>query len=45
MGAHGLVLHVGSHKGSGFAGCVAQVVDGLLAALDTQPDPDLPDPA
>jgi deoxyribonuclease-4 len=37
MGAHGLVLHVGSHKGSGFAGCVPQVVDALLAALDTQP--------
>jgi deoxyribonuclease-4 len=37
MGASGLVLHVGSHKGTGLAGCVPQVVDALLEALDTQP--------
>jgi deoxyribonuclease-4 len=37
IGASGLVLHVGSHKGSGMAGCVNQVVDALLVALDTQP--------
>jgi deoxyribonuclease-4 len=37
MGASGLVLHVGSHKGSGFAECVPQVVDALLGALATQP--------
>jgi deoxyribonuclease-4 len=37
MGASGLVLHVGSHKGTGLARCVPQVVDALLGALDTQP--------
>ena len=37
MGASGLVLHVGSHKGSGFAECVPQVVDALLGALEAQP--------
>ncbi|MGH9088972.1 MAG: deoxyribonuclease IV [Acidimicrobiales bacterium] len=39
MGADGLVLHLGSHKGSGFDGCVDQVVDALLAALATAADP------
>jgi deoxyribonuclease-4 len=38
MGASGLVLHVGSHKGSGMAACVPQIVDALLGALATQPD-------
>jgi deoxyribonuclease-4 len=38
MGASGLVLHVGSHKGSGLAACVPQIVDALLIALATQPD-------
>ncbi|MGH8981274.1 MAG: deoxyribonuclease IV [Acidimicrobiales bacterium] len=33
MGASGLVLHVGSHKGAGFDGCVRQVVDTLLSVL------------
>jgi deoxyribonuclease-4 len=37
MGAEGLVLHVGSHKGSGFADCLPQVVDSLLEVLATQP--------
>jgi len=37
MGASGLVLHVGSHKGAGFADCVAQVVDSLVEALAGQP--------
>jgi deoxyribonuclease-4 len=37
MGASGLVLHVGSHKGSGLAASVPQIVDALLAALETQP--------
>jgi len=37
MGASGLVLHVGSHKGSGLADCVPQVVAALLGALETQP--------
>jgi deoxyribonuclease-4 len=37
MGASGLVLHVGSHKGSGFEDCVPQVVAALHEALETQP--------
>jgi deoxyribonuclease-4 len=37
MGASGLVLHVGSHKGSGFADCLPQIVDALLEVLETQP--------
>jgi deoxyribonuclease-4 len=36
MGASGLVLHVGSHKGSGLADRVPQIVDALLGALETQ---------
>jgi len=36
MGAHGLVLHVGSHRGRGFGASVGQVVDALLAALATE---------
>jgi deoxyribonuclease-4 len=34
MGASGLVLHVGSHKGCGFGDCVSQVVDCPLEALE-----------
>jgi deoxyribonuclease-4 len=37
MGASGLVLHVGSHKGNGFSDCLPQVVDalrGVLARVD-----------
>ena len=37
MGASGLVLHVGSHKGDGFDGCLRQVVDTLLSVLDRAP--------
>jgi deoxyribonuclease-4 len=37
MGASGLVLHVGSHKGGGFGDCVSRVVDSLLEALAAQP--------
>jgi deoxyribonuclease-4 len=37
MGASGLVLHVGSHKGSGFADCVPQVVDALGNVLGRVP--------
>jgi deoxyribonuclease IV len=37
MGASGLVLHVGSHKGSGLEASVPQIADALLAALDSQP--------
>jgi deoxyribonuclease-4 len=37
MGASGLVLHVGSHKGGGFADCLPQVVDVLGDALGRVP--------
>ena len=37
MGASGLVLHVGSHKGGGLAASVSRVVDSLLEALAAQP--------
>jgi deoxyribonuclease IV len=39
MGAEGLVLHIGSHKGLGAAGCVPQVVDVLVDAMATAVDP------
>ena len=39
MGASGLVLHLGSHRGRGFGGCVDQVVGGLLGALEAATDP------
>jgi deoxyribonuclease-4 len=42
MGAAGLVLHVGSHKGSGFEQCVPRVVAALGAVLDAQPEPGCP---
>jgi len=35
MGAEGLVLHIGSHRGSGFEAALPGVVDGLLEALDS----------
>ena len=34
MGAQGLVLHVGSHRGSGLDGCLDQVASALTAVLD-----------
>ena len=34
IGASGLVLHVGSHKGSGLQTCLPQVVDALCEASD-----------
>ncbi len=34
MGAHGLVLHVGSHRGRGFEATLPQVVDLLLETLE-----------
>ena len=34
LGAAGLVLHVGSHRGAGFASCLPVVATGLRAALD-----------
>lgn len=35
MGADGLVLHIGSHKGFGFDECVPQVIGALTDALET----------
>jgi deoxyribonuclease-4 len=37
MGASGLILHVGSHRGAGFETVVSQVADALLAALEQAP--------
>jgi deoxyribonuclease-4 len=37
MGASGLVLHVGSHKGSGFAESLPQIVDALADVLGRVP--------
>jgi deoxyribonuclease-4 len=37
MGASGLILHVGSHRGKGFDACLGQVVDALRATLASQP--------
>ncbi len=34
MGASGVILHVGSHKGAGFAEVVDQIVSGFARALD-----------
>jgi deoxyribonuclease-4 len=39
MGADGLVLHVGSHRGSGLAGCMDQIVAALARALESAGDP------
>ena len=39
MGASGLVLHLGSHRGRGFEDCAPRVVDVLLGALDEARDP------
>jgi deoxyribonuclease-4 len=39
MGASGLVLHVGSHKGAGMDAVVPQVAGALLRALDEAADP------
>jgi deoxyribonuclease-4 len=35
MGAEGLVLHIGSHRGSGFEAALPAVVDALVEALDS----------
>ncbi len=35
MGAEGLVLHIGSHRGSGFDTALPGVVDALIEALDS----------
>jgi deoxyribonuclease IV len=42
IGAAGLVLHPGSHLGSGFEGCVDQVTGALVAALERAPEPGCP---
>lgn len=39
MGADGLVLHPGSHRGDGWAVGADRVVTGVLRALDAQVDP------
>src|ERR1700733_8838537 len=39
IGASGLVLHIGSHRGSGFERSLPEVVDALLQALDGTPSP------
>jgi deoxyribonuclease IV len=39
MGAAGLVLHIGSHRGQGAEQCLDQVAEALLFALDTASDP------
>jgi deoxyribonuclease-4 len=38
IGSAGLILHVGSHKGAGLAGCTRQIVDSLLDTLSSQPN-------
>ncbi len=44
LGASGLVLHIGSHRGSGFESALPKVTEALLGALDvcssTSVDPD-----
>ena len=42
MGARGLVLHVGSHRGRGFEASLPQVVDALLGTLAGQPGGECP---
>jgi deoxyribonuclease IV len=39
LAADGLVLHVGSHRGTGFEHSLPAVVDALLVALDGAPPP------
>jgi len=39
IGAHGLVLHIGSHRGRGFEASVPAVVDALIEALDSVDTP------
>jgi len=44
MGADGLVLHIGSHRGSGFDTALPGIVDGLARALDSVGSQDEPCP-
>lgn len=42
IGADGLVLHIGSHRGSGFETALPEIADALIEALDSveaSPDP------
>lgn len=39
LAADGLVLHVGSHRGTGFERSLPAVVDAILTALDSAPPP------
>ncbi len=39
IGARGLVLHLGSHRGAGFDHVLPAVVDALVRALDAAPSP------
>ena len=39
LAAGGLILHIGSHRGSGFERSLPAVVDALLGALDDAPPP------
>lgn len=41
LGARGLVLHIGSHRGAGLAGCIEQVASSLDRAIDAV-GPDCP---
>jgi deoxyribonuclease-4 len=44
MGAGGLVLHIGSHRGSGFEAALPVIVAGLIEALDSVEPDDPPCP-
>lgn len=39
MGADGLVLHLGSHKGTGFSGVLAQMAEVLVEVVEAAPPP------
>ena len=44
MGAQGLVLHLGSHRGRGFDAALPAIVEGLLESLDSAESVDAPCP-
>ncbi|MCL4553195.1 MAG: deoxyribonuclease IV [Candidatus Marsarchaeota archaeon] len=39
LGARGVVLHLGSHKGAGLESCLGRIKSSLLAALDSAAEP------
>jgi deoxyribonuclease-4 len=39
MGAKGLILHIGSHRGAGLTGVLPQIAEALVGALDTVVNP------